>query len=349
MLSLTALAPAAKRSKAYNRGMPCFILFLLLALPACSSLLNGMRKGADDSATDLDDGDSHHEPDSRAESSSDRKPDGVRPTELSASSDQSDSLRGVDGVSRISSNNTPIFIPKTQRQYKNGNRTTRENFIDQSQDEGSLWASGGQTNYFFTKNRVRSPGDLVTLILDDDLYRDMIVEAKRTLNYPEKETEINLAQESLTAKFIADRLATKKDVISTSAAAPEVPSAVAAQGQGGPTPTPSSSPANAGGEAKTSSAESLKELAKLAPKARLSDIDLTKSLDLKVGDSLMGEILERYPNGNYKIRAVKKVSYKNGPARFISVVGIVKNTDISEETDGIHSGRLYEYRVEVAH
>jgi hypothetical protein len=70
---------------------------------------------------------------------------------------------------------------------------------------------------------------------------------------------------------------------------------------------------------------------------------------LKVGDTLIGEIIERFPNGNYRIRAVKKIAYKNGAQRSVSVVGIVKNSDISDENDGVHSGRLYEHRVEVAH
>jgi flagellar basal body L-ring protein FlgH len=96
-------------------------------------------------------------------------------------------------------------------------------------------------------------------------------------------------------------------------------------------------------------AEALAELEKRVPRATFEDVDLSKSLEAKSGDILMGEILERFPNGNYKIRAVKRVIYKYGPPRVVSIIGVVKASDINEETDQIHSERLYEYRVDVAH
>jgi hypothetical protein len=77
----------------------------------------------------------------------------------------------------------------------------------------------------------------------------------------------------------------------------------------------------------------------------MADVDTSKSLEIKAGDQMMGEIVERYPNGNYKIRATRRVPYRNGAARMISLVGVVKGTDISED-DAIPSGKLYEYRIE---
>ena len=59
----------------------------------------------------------------------------------------------------------------------------------------------------------------------------------------------------------------------------------------------------------------------------------------------MSEIVERYPNGNYKIRGTKRIPYRNG-ARMVNLIGIVRGTDITEE-DTIASGKLYEYRLEV--
>jgi flagellar basal body L-ring protein FlgH len=81
----------------------------------------------------------------------------------------------------------------------------------------------------------------------------------------------------------------------------------------------------------------------------IKDVDLGPSLEVKAGDTMMGEILERHPNGNYRIRAIKRVQYKNGPARLVSVMGLVRAKDIDEDTDGVASGKLYDYRVEVAH
>jgi flagellar basal body L-ring protein FlgH len=59
----------------------------------------------------------------------------------------------------------------------------------------------------------------------------------------------------------------------------------------------------------------------------------------------MAEIVERYPNGNYKIRGTKRVLYKNGSPRLATVVAVAKGTDIGED-DVINSGKLYEYRLE---
>ena len=73
-------------------------------------------------------------------------------------------------------------------------------------------------------------------------------------------------------------------------------------------------------------------------------MDLTKAIEMKSGDVIMAEIVERYPNGNYKLRGSKKVRYRNG-FRYVNILGIVKGTDISE-ADTIASGKLYEYRLE---
>ena len=59
----------------------------------------------------------------------------------------------------------------------------------------------------------------------------------------------------------------------------------------------------------------------------------------------MGEIVERYSNGNYKVRATRRVPYR-GTVRNMAMVGIVKNTEISD-TDEIGSGKLYEYQIKV--
>jgi flagellar basal body L-ring protein FlgH len=60
---------------------------------------------------------------------------------------------------------------------------------------------------------------------------------------------------------------------------------------------------------------------------------------------MMGEIVERYPNGNYKIRAIKRIAYRGG-YRMLTMIGVAKSADITEE-DTIGSGKLYEYRLEV--
>ena len=333
-----------------------FFLGISLLLTGCAEFAGGLKKDLADSEDDS------FKPDSARTSpaptgslieagGAKEKPSPTQTSLFGNSSPKPENPIEDEGAAPITSSNSPIYLPKSPRRYVEGGRTTREDFIDHSQEEGSLWASGGQTNYFFTKNRVRSHGDLITLILDDDLYRDVLAEVSRTLSYPEKEFELSVAQDNLKSKMIADRLKSRRDAVTTSSAAPE-----AAQGRSEPAANsskassvgvPAENPAKSAQNAEIN--ESIRELEKNVPRARLTDIDISKSIELKLGDSLMGEILERYPNGNYKIRAVKKVTYKNGPPRLVSVVGIVKNSDIGEENESIHSARLYEYRVEVGH
>ena len=69
-------------------------------------------------------------------------------------------------------------------------RVTKEDFIDQSQEEGSLWASSGQTNYYFTKNKIRSPGEMISLNVETDLFLDIKNEIKRSLSSVENAKEI---------------------------------------------------------------------------------------------------------------------------------------------------------------
>ena len=79
--------------------------------------------------------------------------------------------------------------------------------------------------------------------------------------------------------------------------------------------------------------------------ATVADIDVGRSVDLATGDVVMAEILERFPNGNYKIRGTKKVNYRGG-GRMMNFVGIVRGSDIGED-DTVTSGKLYEYQLEV--
>ena len=76
-------------------------------------------------------------------------------------------------------------------------RVTAEDFRDNSPTEGSLWASTGQTNYYFTQNRIRSVGDIITITLEDPFIRDIKTEVKRTLSEDEVTHEIDKAQDRI--------------------------------------------------------------------------------------------------------------------------------------------------------
>ncbi len=234
----------------------------------------------------------------------------------------------------VSFSNTPDLEPSVKRKYKNGNRASRADFVDESQNEGSLWASDGQTNYYFTKNKIRSVGDIISLAVEPDLATDVVREVTRTLSPKEKTAELNLAQDRIRAKYLGQpspdlanpviaKKEADKDTVPTNAASPE--RAPVSEGQ------------------KSEKKPEVDE--DKIPIATAADMDLTKTLEIKAGDVMMGEIVERYPNVNYKIRALKKIPYKKGSPRLITLIGVVKGTDITEE-DTTSSGKLYEYRLE---
>ncbi|OFZ78241.1 MAG: hypothetical protein A2583_02670 [Bdellovibrionales bacterium RIFOXYD1_FULL_53_11] len=236
-----------------------------------------------------------------------------------------DALRNMGGVPAYS--NMPSLAPPVKRMYKNGARATKSDFVDEEQDTGSLWAADGQTNFFFSKNKVRGIGDIVTVNVEQELYRDVTIEVRRTLTPKEKLEEIKLAQDRLSKEGDAPAGAPAgKDAIKTTAAAPK------------------KSAAGAKGEEKQEERAEEKEK-KEVRKAVEADIDVTKSLMFKSGETMLAEIVERYNNGNYKIRASKRIPYQNGFKTF-SMVAIVRGADISEE-DILNSGKLYEYRLEV--
>ncbi len=234
-----------------------------------------------------------------------------------------DAARGDDQGPTADSN--PVLAPPVQRQYKNGSRATRDDFVDQSQNEGSLWASDGQTNYYFTKNKIRNRGDIITVTMEQDLVRDISIEARRSLSQREREFEMEAAQERLKLKAYGQEPDAKnKDQVASSAAAP----------------------ATAAGGAAADKKAKIEPKEVEVPVATVADVDVGKSLELKAGDTMLGEIVDRYPNGAYRIRATKRIPYKGGPPRNVSIEAVVKGTDIAED-DTVASGKLYEYRTDV--
>jgi len=218
----------------------------------------------------------------------------------------------------------------SKRYYKKGGRATRADFIDESPNEGSLWAPQGQTNYFFVKNKVRSPGDILQITVEADLVRDVGLEVKRSLNAKEKQAELKIAQEKIRAKTMeAFRVKSAATTAKAEAAAKDKAAKA------------SRSPAQA-----LVTVEEEEEEPTI-PQATMNDVDISGVVEIKEKDIIMAEIVERFPNGNYKIRGTKRVIYKNGSPRLVSVLGVARAADISED-DVINSGKLYEYEIEAA-
>ncbi|MCM2279998.1 MAG: flagellar basal body L-ring protein FlgH [Oligoflexia bacterium] len=231
-------------------------------------------------------------------------------------------MAGEEGEAQASYSSQPNHVPESKRFYKNGSRATRADFIDDSANEGSLWASDGQTNYYFTKNKIRGVGDIISIKLEDDMIRDFGQEVKRNLTGVERLRELNAARDRMRAKY--------------------APQAVPSGGN--------RAPAAAGGASGAPAKEGEAEAPRIVPGMEVpepsnADIDVAKALEVKAGDTMLAEIIERYANGNYKVRGTKKVAYKNGNPRVVTLLAVARGNDITEE-DVITSGKLYEYRLE---
>jgi len=232
-----------------------------------------------------------------------------------ASENQRDGQSWVNGDSREPNyGDVQNLPPQVKREYRNGDRATRKDFVDNGPNEASLWAPGGQTNYYFTKNRVRQSGDIVGLTLSEDLVANIAAEVKKTLTEDEYEAEMEYTQRRIEAR---------------AKGLPE-PSPYGVEGA-----DKAKAPAKKGKEGEQAEID--------VPDASYQDIDLTKSLQIKPGDQVMAEIIQRYPNGNYKVRANKRVPYR-GTMKSITVEGIASSAEVEEQKE-IDARKLYEYRV----
>lgn len=289
-----------------------FLVLLSVIFSGCSSLLGDVRPSLEDQTyydagtvggqwpegSQLSDGDYHtgnYFNDGSSPESSYNERDRTWISEEHRKNDMREGYR--QGMSYGQNPNVP---PSVKRAYQSKKRATKEDFIDRSQNEASLWASTGQTNYFFTKNRIRSVGDIVTVSIEEGLIGDIANEVKRTLNQEEVEAELEDAQARIERQALE----------------------------------------SAGGGKKKGD-ETIEEID--VPDASYADIDIKEKIGVKPGEIMMAEILERYPNGNYKIRAVKRVPYR-GTVRNVTMMAIAQSKEV-EEGDIVKSGKLYEYRL----
>ncbi len=196
--------------------------------------------------------------------------------------------------------------------YKSGDRATKNDFYDTSANDGSLWANDQDSNYFFTKDKVRTLGDIVSVKIDDAIIRHIAEEVKKNLTPAEQEVEMAIYLKN------SDGAKGDKDIQAYRNVAAE--------------------------ELKTSEAAQVKD--KMEKAVRWSQVDLTKSLGLAANEELRAEIVDRYQNGNYKIKATKRIVFR-GSSKMVSLVGVAPATDFDDK-DQIASGKLYETRIKVA-
>lgn len=287
-----------------------FTALLVLMFSACSSIVGGLRPDVDDTYSNDNVPTSGGRWAEAGALNDEENRDRSAPGNLGGQGTWMDSQNNNNTSRPIAYSTTPNYMVGQKRPYKNGQRATKADFIDDAKIDGSLWNSDGQTNYYLTKNKIRGVGDIISITVDEGMIADVATEIKRNLTPDERETEIEIAQEEIKQKTLGlastDKSATNR------------------------------APAS---EEKKDDKKDIE-----IPQATFADVDLKKNIEMKVGDSVMAEVIERYPNGNYKVRGVKRVRYKNG-YRLMNVMAIAKNSDISED-DQIAAGKLYEYRLE---
>lgn len=193
-----------------------------------------------------------------------------------------------------------------------GERVTKSDFYDTTPSDGSLCANENDGNYFFTKGKVRSMGDIISVKLEDALVKQFAEEIKKTLSPAEQEVEMALYTKNSDAAKNDYDLKAYRNVASD--------------------------------DLKSAEAADVKN--KMEKAVRWSQVDLSKAVGLAPNEELRAEIIDRYQNGNYKIRAVKRVLYR-GSSKMVSLVAVAPASDFDEK-DLINSGKLYEYKIKVA-
>lgn len=177
-----------------------------------------------------------------------------------------------------------------------------------AQNENSLWKDDGQSNFLFSANKQRAPGDLISIEVEPDLKRDIVREFGKTVPDDERDA---MAIPGYTKEKSPNRaVASAVDKTSANGTA--------------------TAPAEEGDAKKTS-----------------TDVGASRSGEPEISDTptfITGEILQRFPNGNILMRAVKRIPYGDH-ARTMEVTGIVKESDIGE--DGVvKSSKFFESKVE---
>ncbi len=200
---------------------------------------------------------------------------------------------------------------RTGPSYVRGDRATRADFYDNAPSDGSLWANENDGNYFFTKGKVHSVGDIISVKLDDPLIRQFAEEIKKSLSPAEQEVEMALYLRNTDGAKNDQDLKAYRNVASDDLN-------------------------SEAGEVK----------ARMEKAVRWSQVDLSKVIGLNPQEELRAEIVDRYQNGNFKIRAVKRILYR-GSSKMISLVAVAPVSDFDEK-DMINSGKLYEYKIRVA-
>ena len=184
-----------------------------------------------------------------------------------------------------------------------------------NRNDNSLWKEDGQQNYFFSTNKAKMPGDLVTIEASKELRNDIIAEFRRCMLEDELEAGVVIAGLGTVS---TPKVETKPAEATSAVAKTEGESAPAGDAAAGAVAASSATPDRAPA---SSSAEDNAPL------------------------NIVAEVVNRYPNGNVLIRGIKRFAH-NGRNYSVEVTGITRANDISEE-DRVSASKFFEYKTEM--
>lgn len=206
---------------------------------------------------------------------------------------------------------TPNLRPQTTRQYepldRPSRRMTKEDFSPDHNADGSLWIDRGQVNYFFAKNKTRQIGDILTVNVDQGL-RTEILAALRANTVP-TEWELRRQRREARRKALARRQGSRAGARSPAAA-------------------------KSGSDAQAAADDR-----ELKERRAAEEKDVHRENDI-----VNMEVLDRFDNGNYRVRGIKEVLFR-GQRHRLEITGIARESDIGDD-ESVSSSKLLSAKVE---
>ncbi len=234
------------------------------------------------------------------------------------------------------------WAPASDRNYKRMTRQRMEEESDLGSEAGSLWKMSGQTSYLFAENKHRQSGDQTAIKVEGSAIK--VIENKvvviqdllKRLDEQKKQAEedVKKAQEEKQKlalieeekKLMAEKIAKGEILVDPMAStyAPE------------PVRQPAASE-------KTKN-EAAKPAAK--PETSAAAADKEEKVDLKEIESIPCQIVEKTPEGLYRIRGQQFLTIKKKPYRVIATA-LVRPEDYNDSS--VSSNKLLEPQYDVLH
>lgn len=243
----------------------------------------------------------------------------------------------------------PNYAPVSDREYR---RMTRQRMEDESglnAGAGSLWVMEGQTSYLFAQNKQHRTGDPTKIKIEGAALKQLetkvstIQDLLNQLEEQKKQAELEqkkIEDDKKKAEYEQNRLAEiekEKEKITSSEAA----------GKDAPADKIQKMAEENVNKRMPAAVEDLKEKEKLAQAeaAKKSEKKDDKP-DLKDVEFIPSRIVEKTPEGLYKISGQQMMTIKKRPYKVIAT-GIVRPEDFDDQ--GVSSNKIFEPQYDIIH